>query len=25
VIGFALILLIAFIALSNDLSGRGPG
>ena len=25
VVGFALILLIAFIALSNDLSGRGPG
>jgi regulator of sigma E protease len=25
VIGFALILVIAFIALSNDLSGRGPG
>jgi regulator of sigma E protease len=25
VIGFAVILLIAFIALSNDLSGRGPG
>jgi len=25
VIGFAIILLIAFIALSNDLSGNGPG